>query len=365
MHKIAQVENRLYLVPLSETLGDASHDKHTHFELVLCIVTTDDGLTGYGYTYTGGIGGTAILELLNKDVRPALLGADADCVERIWSDLRRKLHYVGRGGIDSFAISAADIALWDIRCKRAGLPLWKMVGGANGWTKAYAGGIDLDFSKEKLLSNIQRYLDQGHTAVKIKLGKESVAEDAERVAAVRALIGPERTFMVDANYKWSVENAVRVCKAIQKYDLLWIEEPVDPDDLDGYRQVCQLCGLPVAAGENFHSVYEFENIMQTARIDFPQPDASNVGGITAWLKVAALAYARHRPVSTHGMQELHVSLLSGVCNAGWLEVHSFPIDQYTTHPLEVRNGRAYAPDEPGTGVSFRFDLLEPYRFQKE
>ena len=147
MQTIVQMENRLYQVPLAQPLGDASHEKHTHFELVMCIVTTEDGCTGYGYTYTGGIGGTAIVELLDRDVNPALLGRDAACIEGIWSDLRRRLHYVGRGGIDAFAISAADIALWDIRCKRANLPLWKMVGGANGRARAYAGGIDLDFSQ--------------------------------------------------------------------------------------------------------------------------------------------------------------------------------------------------------------------------
>lgn len=114
MQTIIRVENRLYQVPLAQPLGDASHEKHTHFELVMCIVTTEDGCTGYGYTYTGGIGGTAIVELLDKDVTPALLGRDAACIEGIWSDLRRRLHYVGRGGIDAFAISAADIALWDI-----------------------------------------------------------------------------------------------------------------------------------------------------------------------------------------------------------------------------------------------------------
>lgn len=359
-HTISSVENRRYLVPLDETLGDASHDKHTHFELILCIITTDDGLTGYGYTYTGGVGGTAILELLNKDVRPALLGQDADCVERLWANLRRKLHYVGRGGIDAFAISAADIALWDIRLKRAGLPLWKLAGGTTGSARVYAGGIDLDFPMDKLLGNIQRYLDLGHDAVKIKLGKDTVAEDAARAFAVRELIGSERTLMVDANYKWTAENAIRVCHALKPCDPLWIEEPVDPDDIAGYRRVADQGGLAIAAGENFHSVYEFENMFEFGHCDYPQPDASNVGGITGWLKVAALAYARRRPVSTHGMQELHVSLLSGVPNAGWLEVHSFPIDRYTTHPLVVRDGRAYPPDAPGTGVSFRFDMLDAY-----
>ena len=360
-HRIQSVQTRLYQVPLDEALGDASHDRHTHFELILCLIGTEDGIQGAGYTYTGGIGGSAILELLRRDIGPALIGQDADRIEGIWAELRRKLHYIGRGGIEAFAISAVDIALWDIRGRRADLPLWKMAGGASGWVRAYAGGIDLQFSEEKLLDNIRCYLEQGHTAVKIKLGKDRLEEDAERVAAVRRLIGPERAFMVDANYKWTAENAVRACRALQPYNLLWIEEPVDPDDVAGYRRVAEQGGLSVAAGENFHSVYEFENMFEQGYCDFPQPDASNVGGITGFLKVAALAYARHRPVSSHGMQELHVSLLSGVPNPGWLEVHSFPIDRYTEHPVRVLDGRAYPPDDPGTGVRFRFDLLEPYR----
>ena len=358
---IQSVEVRLYHVPLDEELGDASHDKHTHFELIMCLVTTQDGLVGTGYTYTGGVGGSAIYELLRRDVAPALVGRDADCVEGIWADLRRKLHYVGRGGIESFAISAVDVALWDLRGRRAGMPLWKLAGGAAGYARAYAGGIDLAFPHEKLLANVRRYLSEGHDAVKIKLGRENPAEDVRRVAAVRELLGPERTFMADANYKWTAEQAVRMCRKLAPYDLLWLEEPVDPDDLAGMQRVAEQGGLAIAAGENFHSVYEFENMFEGGWCDFPQPDASNVGGITGWLKVAAMAYARHKTVSSHGMQELHVSLLSAVPNAGWMEVHSFPIDRYTEQPCRVQKGRVYPPDAPGTGVRFRCDVLAPYR----
>ena len=144
---------------------------------------------------------------------------------------------------------------------------------------------------------------------------------------------------------------------------MWLEEPCNPDNLAGYRQVAQQGCMAIAAGENFHTVYEFAHMFDFGHCDYPQPDASNIGGITGWLKVAALAFAKEVPVSTHGMQELHVSLLSGVSNSGYLEIHSFPIEDYTTHPLEIKDGYAYPPDEPGTGVVFRFDLLAPYRIK--
>ncbi len=360
---ITAVENMLFRVPLKEQLGDAMHGKHTHFELNMVKITTEDGYEGYGYTYTGGVGGMAIWQLIESDIREDLVGQDADLTEKIWAALYKKLHYVGRGGIDSFAISAVDIALWDIKCKKAGMPLWKLIGGGNGRARAYGGGIDLDFPKEKLLQNVQGYLDRGHTAIKIKLGKDTLSEDIDRVKAVRELIGPDTLFMVDANYKWTPEYAVRACEKLKEYDVMWLEEPCNPDNLAGYRQVAQQGRMAIAAGENFHTVYEFAHMFEFGHCDFPQPDASNIGGITGWLKVAALAFAREVPVSTHGMQELHVSLLSGVSNSGYLEIHSFPIEDYTTRPLEIKDGYAYPPDEPGTGVVFRFDLLDPYRIK--
>ena len=129
----------------------------------------------------------------------------------------------------------------------------------------------------------------------------------------------------------------------------------------GYKRVSKEGGLAIATGENLHTIYEFQHMIENGNIDFPQPDASNIGGITGWLKVANLALVNNLPICTHGMQELHVSLMSAMPNAAYLEVHSFPIDAYTTRPLVLKDGRAIAPNDPGHGVMFKWDMLSPYR----
>ncbi|UOF90671.1 mandelate racemase/muconate lactonizing enzyme family protein [Fodinisporobacter ferrooxydans] len=358
---IIDVVTEFYRIPLAEQMGDAKHGIHTHFELVIVKIILESGNQGVGYTYTGGVGGRAICNLIEHDLRPFLLGKDASCIEKIWEEMNWKIHYVGRGGIASFAISAIDIALWDLRAKKAEEPLWRLLGGTSNNTKAYAGAIDLNFPMEKLLKNIQGYLDSGFRAVKIKLGQERLEEDIERVAAVRALIGSDIVFMVDANMKWSIATAIKAAWMLKEFDIFWLEEPTIPDDYDGYHRIAKEGGVAIAAGENFHTIYEFQNMITRGNIDFPQPDASNIGGITGWLKVAHLAHVHNLPVCTHGMQELHVSLMSAMPHASYLEVHSFPIDRYTTRPLVLENGKAVAPDTPGIGVEFRRDLLQEYK----
>ncbi len=362
MNKIENVISSLYKIPLDEPLGDAMHAKHVYFELVVVEIKTEDGNIGYGYTYTGGVGGIIICNMIELYLKPILLGQDSACIEKLWVEMYKLLHYVGRGGIDSFAIAAVDIALWDIKCRIAKMPLWKMIGGGKGFARAYAGGIDLDFTKEKLLQNIKLYMSQGHNAFKIKLGKDSLDEDINRVKAVRELIGNEATFMVDANYKWTSENAIRACRELEKYNVLWLEEPVSPDDIEGYKKVASKSSIALACGENLHTIFEFENMFKYGHIDYPQPDASNLGGITGWLKVAVMCQAKNLPVSTHGMQELHVNLLSGVSNSGWLEIHSFPIDRYTMNPLKIDDGKVFPSNDFGTGVIFNFDVLNSYLF---
>ena len=358
---ITAIEAECYRVPLAEPLDDARHGTHTHFELVVAKARSSDGIEGVGYTYTGGKGGRAAHQVVVHDLTPGLIGKPAAPGEELLDYMNWHIHYVGRGGIAGFAVSAIDIALWDLHAKAAAQPLWQLLGGDGKPVKTYAGLIDLHYAEERHLEIIQGELDRGHTGIKIKVGRETVAQDVARATAVRELIGPDTTFMVDANVKWDVETALAAAREFHQLGCLWLEEPVLPDDFPAFAEVGRRSPMPLAMGENLHTLLEFRQAFATDALTFPQPDASNIGGITGWLAVAQMAREWGVTVSSHGMQELHVSLLSAMPHAGYMEMHSFPIDQYTHRPLEVSDGLVTPPTTPGVGVEFDWDKLAPYR----
>ncbi|MBM3735960.1 MAG: mandelate racemase/muconate lactonizing enzyme family protein [Acidobacteria bacterium] len=360
--KIQRVQVGHYNVPLETTLSDSTHGDITHFALVTARISTACGVEGLGYTYTvGKTGGAAVRAHLEYDIAPWLIGEDPRRTEQLWWKMWSGLHYAGRGGAACFAISAADTALWDVKARSAGEPLWRFLGGHDPRVKVYAGGIDLMMPLDQLREQTHANLARGFRAIKMKVGRPRLADDLERVAAVREILGPEMPLMVDANMRWSPEEAIRAARALRQFDVFWLEEPIIPDDVDGHVRVARDGGVSIATGENMHTLYEFQKAVASGAVAFPEPDLSNVGGVTAWMKVARLAEAFNLPVTTHGVHDLHVHLLAAVPNASYLEAHGFGLERFLRHPMEIRDGVTIAPDRPGHGVEIDWAALEAVR----
>lgn len=358
---IKDLETRRYRIPLTTPMTDAVHGEMTHFEVVMVRLEADNGLEGWGYTYTIGHGGIALQSLIECELKPILIGADPRRIEQLWEQMWWHLHYIGRGGLPVFAIAAVDIALWDMKGHKEGEPLWRLLGGCSGTARAYAGGIDLHLEMEGLLEQTRANLDREFRAIKMKVGRDYLSEDVERVAAVRKLIGPNIPLMVDANMRWSAEKAIRAARQFVPFNVYWLEEPTIPDDVSGHNRIAREGGIPVAAGENLHTIYEFRTMIQHGGLSFPEPDVSNIGGITNWMRVAKLAYAHNLPVTTHGVHELHLHLLAAIPNPSYLEVHSFGLERFMTNPPQLVDGVMTASNTPGHGVEFDWNALAPYR----
>jgi L-alanine-DL-glutamate epimerase-like enolase superfamily enzyme len=359
--RIASLETGLYRIELPVALSDSTHGTITHFELITVRLHDSDGVEGVGYTYTVGAGGAAVHTLIDQGLRSVLLGANAEQIEALWQKMWWHLHYGGRGGSVSLAVSACDIALWDLKARRFNTPLWRLLGGFDPVVPCYAGGIDLDFSLDALLRQTDDNLAKGFRAIKMKVGRARLSEDVERVRAMRAHLGPDFALMVDANMRWTVDEAVRAARAFQDSNLVWLEEPTIPDDVDGHARIVRDGGLPIATGENLHTLHEFKQMIEAGGVTFPEPDVTNCGGITVFMKVAHLAEAYNLPLTSHGGHDLTVHLLAAAPNRSYLEVHGFGLDRYIAEPLVTRDGNAIAPDRPGHGVAFDWAALQKLR----
>jgi L-alanine-DL-glutamate epimerase-like enolase superfamily enzyme len=357
--KIKFLETALFQIPLAVPLSDSTHGEMPFFELITVRIKDEEGCEGLGYTYSVGVGGRAIHSLVDYDLRPVLLEEDPTRIEHLWWKMWWRLHFCGRGGLASFAIAAVDIALWDMAGRRNKQPLWRLLGGSNPRVKVYAGGVDLYFTLDQLKEQARRFLEIGYRAIKMKVGRPRLSEDIARVKAIRELIGPDIPLMVDVNMGWTVEQAIHASKALADFDIYWLEEPTIPDDLAGHVRILREGALPVATGENFHSLYEFQHFVTAGAVSFPEPDLATCGGISVWMKVARLAEAHNLPITSHGVHDLHVHTLAAVSNASYLEAHGFGLEKYMYHPLRIENGEVAAPERPGHGVELDWERLNP------
>jgi L-alanine-DL-glutamate epimerase-like enolase superfamily enzyme len=359
--RIASITAGHYRIPLPVALSDSTHGTMTAFELITARVRDADGEEGVGYTYTTGHNGRAIHATLAHDIAEITAGSDADCIEQIWTKVWWGLHYGGRGGPSVLALSALDIALWDLKARRAKLPLWKLLGGNDPKVPCYAGGIDLDFTIDALLAQTDGNLAKGFRAIKMKVGRERLTDDVARIAAMRKHLGDGFPLMVDANMKWTVDESIKRARAFQPFDLVWLEEPTIPDDVSGHARIVREGGMPIATGENMRTLWEFKHMIASGGVTYPEPDVTNCGGVTVFMKVAHLAEAFNLPVTSHGAHDVTVQLLAACPNRSYLETHGFGLDRYIAEPMRIVEGNAIAPDRPGHGVAFDWKGLESVR----
>ena len=361
MPAIISLDPGFYRVPLPSVLTDSTHGEMRAFELCTVRVRDADGIEGVGYTFTVGRNGGAIHDILAREAFEILGGEDADRIEQLWQKLWWALHYGGRGGPTVLAISAIDMALWDLKAKRARTALWRLLGGYDPKVPCYAGGIDLDLPLDGLLAQTDGNLERGFRAIKMKVGRSRLAEDVARVAAMRRHLGDDFPLMADANMRWSADQAIRAARAFQPYDLTWLEEPVIPDDVAGHARVVAEGGLPIASGENLRTLWDFKQLIAAGGVTYPEPDVTNCGGITVFMKIARLAEAFNLPVTSHGAHDVTVQLLAACPNRSYLEAHGFGLERYIAEPLVLADGCAIAPDRPGHGIEFDWQGLEAIR----
>jgi L-alanine-DL-glutamate epimerase-like enolase superfamily enzyme len=358
MPRITSIEPGFYRIPLPTVLTDSMHGEMRAFELNTVRLRDADGAEGVGYTFTVGRNGAAIDTILARELPEIMDGEEADEIERLWHKAWWALHYGGRGGPTVLALSAFDMALWDLKAKRANLPLWKALGGFDAKVPCYAGGIDLDLPLDKLLRQTDDNLAKGFRAIKMKVGRANLFEDVERVKAMREHLGAGFPLMADANMKWSVDGAIRAARALQPFDLTWLEEPTIPDDPAGHARIVREGGLPIAAGENLRTLWEFKLYVAGGGVTYPEPDVTNCGGVTPFMKIAHLAEAFNLPVTSHGAHDVTVHLLAACPNRSYLEAHGFGLERYIAEPLKIQDGFALAPDRPGHGIAFDWKGLE-------
>jgi L-alanine-DL-glutamate epimerase-like enolase superfamily enzyme len=353
--RIDRVKVSYAVLPLAQPVSDAKvltgrQKPLSEVAFVFAEIGTRDGLEGVGFAYSKRAGGPGIYAHA-KEVAPNLLGEDPSDIQKIYSKLLWACASVGRSGLTVQALAPFDIALWDMKAKRAGLPLAKLIGSHRDSIQCYntSGGF-LQAPLDEVLRNIDAARARGIGGIKIKVGQPDIATDMKRVEAVRRHLGDGFPLMVDANQQWDRVTAMRVCRRLEPFDLTWIEEPLDAYDNEGHAELAAALDTPIATGEMLTSYNEHAQLIHAGGCDFVQPDAPRVGGVTPFLQILALADSKGLKLAPHFAMEIHVHLAATYAREPWLE-HFEWLEPLFNERLELAEGRMKVPQRPGLGFT--------------
>lgn len=353
--RIAEVTLSSIVLPLKNPISDAKvltgrQKAMTEVVFLFAEIRTEQGHEGIGFGYSKRAGGPAQFAHA-QEIAPVLIGEDPNDVGKIWTKLVWAGASVGRSGVATQAIAAIDIALWDLKAKRAGLPLAKLIGSARDSVQTYntSGGF-LHTPIEEVMENAAISLANGIGGIKLKVGQPDWRTDIARVTAVREFLGDDVPLMVDANQQWDRPTAQRMGRILEEFDLVWIEEPLDAYDAEGHAQLARSLDTSIATGEMLASVGEHVRLIEAGSVDILQPDAPRIGGITQFLKLASLAEHHNLQLAPHFAMEIHLHLAAVYPLQTWVE-HFDWLDPLFDEHLETRDGRMHLSARPGLGFT--------------
>ncbi len=341
--KITGIETDVLKRPPGSPYYDAIHTFGTASGSVVLRIRTDAGITGWASSSFGMIeGGPRVVRaILEEEIKPVLIGKDPAFPRRIRADLWKALEYQGVGGATQFAIAAVDIAIWDILGKNANLPVYKMLGAYRDRMPVYSmcgWYYDNDDDLSHLKRVISEAMEQGYQAVKIKVGRGSLEDDARRIRVAQDLLGKGRRLMVDANQVFNRNDALRRGRVYQEMGCFWYEEPLPPQEMEGYSELARELDMRIATGENLNTKYAFADLISRRGADVVQPDNRRAGGVTEWMEIAAVADAYGLEVASHGGGSTNLNMLLAMPNAIYME---------SSGPQKIKNGEVAAPEEAG------------------
>ena len=358
---IQHVEVSLCRVPLPQAVSDAKvstgrQKPLTHVDLLLAEVETRHGEKGFGFSYSLRAGGHAMLAHA-KDIAGELIGEDPDDIGRLWEKMAWLGASVARTGVTVQAIAAFDVALWDLKAKRAGKSIGKLLGAHRNDVPCYntSGGY-LSSSLDEVLRNVDRSLALGLGGIKLKVGQPDLKLDIARVRAVREHVGEDVPMMADANQQWDFTTALRAGRQLDELGLVWLEEPLSAYDYAGHAMLSERLDTPIASGEMLSSLAECAELVRHRSVTFMQADAPRIGGITPFLKIATISDLARLKLAPHFVMEIHIHLGCAYPHEAWVE-HIEWLEPAFNERLQIRNGRMMLPDRPGLGFTLSDEAL--------
>jgi L-alanine-DL-glutamate epimerase-like enolase superfamily enzyme len=358
---VAWVKVSLVFLPLHAPISDAKvltgrQKPLTEIAFLFAEIASAQGHSGIGFSYSKRAGGPGQYAHASE-IAGNLIGEDPNDIARLWDKLCWAGASVGRSGLATQAIAAFDIALWDMKARRAGLPLAKLLGAHRDSVQCYntsGGYLSMEIAEVK--DRISMALAKGIGGIKIKVGQPDPMIDLARIEAVRAHVGANLPLMIDANQQWDRPTATRFGRIAEQYNLTWIEEPLDAYDAEGHARLAAELATPIATGEMLTSVAEHWELIRNEAVDFIQPDAPRVGGITPFLKICALADHKRLRLAPHFAMEIHLHLAAAYAHEPWVE-HFEWLEPLFNERLEIRDGRMIVPNRPGLGFSLSGQAL--------